>query len=287
MLLRLIGEDISLKFIPGAPLGSVRADLAQIEQILMNLAVNSRDAMPRGGTIIIETANAELDNTYQKDHLSVVPGSYVRLSVSDTGCGMDPAVLSRIFEPFFTTKPVGQGTGLGLATVYGIVNQSDGYVWVYSEPSRGTTFKMYFPRVDEPAQSLIQPRKEEEIVGGSETILLVEDDDALHQLIVGLLESEGYKVLPAKDGPAALALTAQYSDPIHLLLSDVIMPAMSGSELAVHLKRSRPGLGVIYMSGYTGNLIAHHGLQDSNAILLQKPFTKQSLLHLVRTVLDS
>jgi two-component system cell cycle sensor histidine kinase/response regulator CckA len=201
-----------------------------MEQILMNLAVNARDAMPGGGTILIETANAELDESYRKIHAAVVPGSYVMLSVSDTGCGIDEKTKSRIFEPFFTTKPAGEGTGLGLSMVYGVVKQSGGYVWVYSEPRKGATFTIYLPRVDEPAESLLHPKDDVTLARGSETILLVEDDDALRELIAGLLRNDGYKVLEEKDGPVAITAAKDYGDVIHLLLTDVIMPGMSGGD---------------------------------------------------------
>jgi two-component system, cell cycle sensor histidine kinase and response regulator CckA len=285
MLLHVIGEDISLSLIPGAPLGSVKADLGQIEQVLMNLVINARDAMPTGGKIIIETANAELDETYNKTHPPVQPGGYVMLSVSDTGCGMDPKTMSRIFEPFFTTKPPGQGTGLGLSMVYGVIKQSGGYIWVYSEAGKGTTFKMYFPRVEEPAESLVKPRISTTLAKGEETILLVEDDDALRHLTQGLLRNQGYTVLEAKDGHEAMTLSQQHQGTIDLLLTDVIMPELSGTELALRLKEFRPGLKVLCMSGYTGTLIAQQGIPNLEETLLQKPFTKISLLSHVRSAL--
>ncbi|MCU1297674.1 MAG: sensor protein [Acidobacteriaceae bacterium] len=230
MLLRMIGENVSLKLIPGAPLGSVRADLGGDGTDFDELGGNARDAMPGGGTILIETANAELDESYRKIHAAVVPGSYVMLSVSDTGCGIDEKTKSRIFEPFFTTKPAGEGTGLGLSMVYGVVKQSGGYVWVYSEPRKGATFTIYLPRVDEPAESLLHPKDDVTLARGSETILLVEDDDALRELIAGLLRNDGYKVLEEKDGPVAITAAKDYGDVIHLLLTDVIMPGMSGGD---------------------------------------------------------
>jgi two-component system cell cycle sensor histidine kinase/response regulator CckA len=286
MLLRMIGEDISLHLIPGAPLGSVKADAGQIEQILMNLVINARDAMPAGGKIIIETADADLDETYSKNHPAVQPGPYVMLSVSDTGGGMDSKTMSRIFEPFFTTKPPGQGTGLGLSMVYGVVKQSGGYIWVYSEPGKGTTFKMYFPRVDEPAESLLKPKVTTTFAKGEETILLVEDDDALRNLTLRLLRNQGYTVLEAKDGQEAIAMSTKYQETIHLLLTDVIMPGLSGTELAARLRGARPTLKLLCMSGYTGALITQQGIVNPDETLLQKPFTKSSLLGHVRNALE-
>jgi two-component system cell cycle sensor histidine kinase/response regulator CckA len=236
MLLRLIGEDIVLSLKPCEPLGSVKADLGQIEQVLMNLAVNARDAMPEGGKIAIETANVELDETYARQHPSLRPGSYVMLSFSDTGCGMDKKTQSRLFEPFFTTKGSGKGTGLGLSTVYGIVKQSGGYIWVYSEPKRGATFKIYLPRVDSPAQTLVSDRPDLVFDRGTETVLLVEDDNSLRALTAELLRGAGYTVVEAADGSAALEIANRRLDSIDLVLTDVIMPGMSGGELVVHLR---------------------------------------------------
>lgn len=286
MLHRVIGEDVSLTFLPGSPLGKVKADPGQLEQVLMNLAVNARDAMPNGGEIIIQTADAELDETFVQQHPSTQPGSYVMMSVTDNGRGMDKKTMSRIFEPFFTTKPIGQGTGLGLSMVYGVVQQSGGNIWVYSEPDKGTTFKMYFPRIEEPAESVSQPLTHTAHKGGTETILVVEDDEALRHLTLNLLVREGYKVLEAQDAQAAMELSRNYPGSIDLLLTDVIMPGMSGNELTTRLKESRPVLKVLYMSGYSGSLIANYGVLDSNAALLQKPFTKRALLIEVREALD-
>ncbi len=286
MLLRMIGEDIALKFIPGAPLGRVRAALGQVEQILMNLAINARDAMPEGGTILIETADADLADLAGSEHPGVPAGPYVMLSMSDSGCGMDERTLSRIFDPFFTTKPVGSGTGLGLSMVYGVVKQSQGHIQVSSEPGKGSIFKIYFPRISEPADSLIKAREDEPIAGGSETILLVEDDDSMRELIATLLEGEGYEVMKAKDAQEAISAAAQCAAPIDLLLTDVIMPGMSGPEAGVKLQQSRPGLKLIYMSGYSGSLIEHHGVLEHDKTLLQKPFSKRDLLRQVRAALD-
>lgn len=287
MLLRMVGEDIALKFVPGVALGTVRADLRQVEQILMNLVVNSRDAMPNGGTILIATSNVELDESYSLRQPKVTPSSYVMLSVSDTGCGMDATTMARVFEPFFTTKGPGEGTGLGLSMIYGTVKQSGGHVRVESEPGRGTTFKVYFPRINEPAISLIARPSAAMPLGGSETILMVEDDEALRELTVGLLESEGYKVLAAKDGPSAIEIARAYLENIDLVLTDVIMPGMGGGALVATLKQSRPDLRGTYMSGYADNLIANYGAPDSSNALLRKPFTKQSLLRHVRNMLDT
>jgi two-component system, cell cycle sensor histidine kinase and response regulator CckA len=287
MLLRTIGEDISLVLRPAEPLGSVRADLGQIEQVLMNLAVNARDAMPDGGKIVIETSNVDLDETYARQHESVRPGAYVLLSVSDTGIGMDEATKAQIFEPFFTTKEPGKGTGLGLSTVYGIVKQSEGYIWVYSELRHGTTFKIYFPRVDRPAESLVG-KETEPIPGiGAETILVVEDDDILRGLTVSLLETGGYKVLSSSDAPSAVAVAQQHTGCIDLLVTDVIMPGVRGPDLATELKKGRPEMKVLYVSGYAGNVMVQQGVLGPDAALLVKPFSKRTLLTKVRAVIES
>lgn len=287
MFLRVIGEDIKLSFSPAVPLGSVKADLGQIEQVLMNLVINSRDAMPKGGRIFIETANITIDEDYVQKHNGVVLGNYVLLSVSDTGCGMDEKTRARIFEPFFTTKAPGEGTGLGLSTVYGIVKQSSGNIWVYSEPDKGTTFKIYLPRIEQRPDSLIEPHNVSSKITGTETILLVEDDDALRELTKSTLESSGYKVLEASNGMAGIKIAKNYSADIHLLLTDVIMPGVSGGDLAKELIQLRPNLRVLYTSGYTGNLIAHHGVLDIETRLLQKPYGKNALLTSVQTALQN
>jgi two-component system cell cycle sensor histidine kinase/response regulator CckA len=286
MLLRVIGEDVTLSLSPGEPLGSIKADLSQIEQVLMNLAVNARDAMPQGGKIVIETANVELDETYARQHQSVKPGSYVMLSFSDTGVGMDAKILAQIFEPFFTTKDPGKGTGLGLSTVYGIVKQSGGYVWPYSEPTRGTTFKIYFPRVDGPAEMLAAPRADLVFDQGTETILLVEDDRAVRALIAELLRGAGYTVLEANDAEAAIEIAEQHRKAIHLVLTDVIMPGMSGGDLIFHLRALQPNLAILFMSGYASDLIGRAGVTEPERFLLHKPFTRKSLLSKVRSMLD-
>jgi two-component system cell cycle sensor histidine kinase/response regulator CckA len=285
MLRRLIGEHIEMTVICGGELGRVKMDLGQVDQILMNLAVNARDAMPQGGKIVIETANAELDETNLIQYSYAKPGRYVMLSVSDTGHGMDKETQTHIFEPFYTTKGPGQGTGLGLSTVYGIVKQSEGYIWVYSEPGKGARFKIYLPRVDALAET-ISAFPESVVCGGSETILLVEDDDAMRGLTRSCLESGGYAVLDAADGESAVREDSKHAAPIHLLVTDVVMPGMSGPGLARSLVGSQPQMKVLYMSGYTADLIAHQGILDRNVLLLEKPFTKESLLRKVREALD-
>jgi PAS domain S-box-containing protein len=287
MLRRLIGEDIELVLQSDPVLGSVRADPAQIEQILVNLAVNARDAMPQGGKIVIETSNVHLDEAFASSHAAVTPGPYVMLAVSDTGTGMEARVRAHVFEPFFTTKERGKGTGLGLATVYGIVKQSDGNIWVYSQPGVGTTFKIYLPRVDVVPESRPQAAAPGPRVRGSETILLVEDEDAVRSLVRGLLEKEGYQVLEASRPSEALALNEQHEGRIHLILSDVVMPQMNGPQLAEKLVSMRPDTRVLYMSGYTDNAIIHYDILDQGTPFLQKPFSHETLAHKVREVLDA
>jgi nitrogen fixation negative regulator NifL len=286
MLRSLIGEDIALTVTRDPKLKSVKADRGQIEQILMNLAVNARDAMPKGGKLIIETANAELDQLYLKEHPYAKPGSYVALSVSDSGCGMDKATQAHIFEPFFTTKDPGKGTGLGLSTVYGIVKQSDGYVSVYSEVGRGTTFRIYLPRVAGEAQPAVPASQPPKLPRGTETVLLVEDEESLRRLTRGCLQNSGYTVLEAADGRTALKLATEHGGSIDLLLTDVIMPGMSGRELAETLQKSRPEVRLLYMSGYTYDLVSQHGVLGPDVALLQKPFGIEPLLVRVRDVLD-
>jgi PAS domain S-box-containing protein len=285
MLSRLIGEHIQLDTVLSSKAGKVRVDIGQFEQVLVNLVVNARDAMEAGGTLIIETANVDLDEDYARQHEGVTPGPYVMMAVSDTGHGMTPEVQAHIFEPFFTTKPVGKGTGLGLATVYGIVNQSKGSIWLYSEPGRGTTFKIYLPRVDGPElQEPVVPKAAS--LSGSETILLVEDEESVRQLARQILTMEGYTVVAAENGEAALALCERYEGLIHLLVTDVVMPRMSGRRLADQLAILRPETKVLYTSGYTDNAIVHQGEVDPGTPFLQKPFTPTTLRSKVREVLD-
>ena len=286
MLHRLIGEDVELRLSLAGDAGNVLADPGQLQQVLMNLVVNARDAMPTGGKLILETANAELGEQYAELHQPVVPGRYVMLAVSDTGTGMTPETRARIFEPFFTTKEKGKGTGLGLSTVYGIVKQSGGYVWVYSELGRGTTFKIYLPRVDAAPDTLL-PAREPSTVAGTETILLAEDDAVLRPLARGLLEKLGYTVLDAADAEEALEAARQYPEVIHLLLTDVVMPGASGRELARQLENPRPQIKVLYVSGYTDDAIVHHGMLEPGLNFLQKPFTPTALARKVREVLDT
>ncbi len=285
MLLRLIGEDISLSFNAGS-VSNIKADHGQIEQILMNLVVNARDAMPQGGVISIETSNVDLEDGYVDSHLSVRPGRYVMLSISDTGCGMDEKTVAQIFEPFFTTKGPGQGTGLGLSTVYGIVKQSEGYIWVYSELGRGTTFKIYFPEQKDSEQNTIDSIPPLALVIGAETILVVEDDEALRKLITDLLGSAGYKVLQAANGDAALQLIMKYDQHLDLVLTDMLMPAMSGMELSGRLRQMRPDLKVLLMSGYAGDLIVRYRLSGGEIMLIEKPFTRHGLLTKIRAALQ-
>ncbi len=287
MLRRIIGEDIQLVTLLSEDLGKVKIDPGQIEQVIFNLAVNAKDAMPSGGKLTIETANVELDEEYAHAHVSVAPGRYLRLSISDTGIGMTQEVKERVFEPFFTTKEKGKGTGLGLSMVYGIVKQSNGNVWVYSEPGRGTTFKIYLPRTEEKADSLHGQEKTGFFPTGSETILLVEDDELVRDLANRLLKQLGYKVLEATNGQEALGVVKEHDgETIHLLLTDIVMPQMGGKDLADWLKISRPNVKVLYTSGYADNAIVHHGVLDPGTHFVQKPFSLKTLSHKVREVLD-
>src|ERR1700733_10472771 len=289
MLTRVIGEDIDLVMVPASLLGAVRADAGQIDQVIMNLAVNARDAMPAGGKLTIETSNVSLDEEYARFHAPLRPGDYVMLAISDTGFGMDSETQSHIFEPFFTTKGP-KGTGLGLFTVYGIVKQSGGYIWVYSEPGKGSTFKIYLPRVAEAVESPAQVVVQAESVAvepGTETILLVEDEANLRYLARQYLEKQGYRVIEAADGAVAMQIAVAHEGTIHLLLTDVIMPGMNGRELAQRVSEIRPNMKVLYMSGYTENVIGRNGTLDAGIRLLQKPFTLRDLKSKVREVLDS
>jgi two-component system cell cycle sensor histidine kinase/response regulator CckA len=287
MLRRLIGEDIELVTHLQNSLGSVKADPGQIEQVIINLVINARDAMPEGGKLTIETTNVQLDAEYTNKHPDVKPGSYVMIAVSDNGEGMDEATQERIFEPFFTTKAVGKGTGLGLSTVHGIINQSEGHIWVYSELGNGTTFKIYLPRTDKDANQFdATARDSRAFVGGSETILLVEDDEIVRKMAQRILELDGYHVLTASTPFEALSICKEYQERIHLLLTDVVMPQMSGNILARQILPLRPDIVVLYMSGYTENTIVHHGSLDEGINFIEKPFTPDLLSHKIRTLLD-
>ena len=286
MLRRVIGEDMEYVAVLDPGIGRVRADVGQLQQILMNLVVNARDAMPSGGKLTLETCNFVLDDEYARLHEGVSAGEYVAISVTDTGIGMDAETQLRIFEPFFTTKVVGRGTGLGLSTVYGIVQQSGGHIWVYSEPGRGTTFRIYLPLVDEPTAGTrrvlpVQP------VGGHETVLVVEDNDAVRTAISRILRRAGYDVLEAEGATDARALCSDSARAIHLLITDVVMPQVSGPDLAIELSALRPELRVLFMSGYSGNAITRHGVLREGLMFLQKPFSPASVTHAVREVLAS
>ncbi len=286
LLFRLLGEDIDIEVHLGPELGHVLADPGQMEQVIVNIVVNAREAMPMGGKLTIETADVELDEEYARRHIDVSPGDYVMLSITDTGHGMDAVTRARIFEPFFTTKERGKGTGLGLATVYGIVKQSKGDIWVYSEPGAGATFKIYLPHtLPAPAQER-GTRAPSVATGGSETILLVEDEDAVRVIAERILLGAGYKVLAAADPSEALRLCKQHGDEIRLLLTDVVMPKMSGRQLAGKLLAMQPELAVLYMSGYTDNAIVHHGVLDPGTHFIAKPFAAGELTRKVREILD-
>ena len=287
MLPRLIGEDINVSVRLAPEIGRVKADHGQIEQVVMNLAVNARDAMPQGGELTIETANADLDENYARHHPGAKPGPYVVLSVTDTGLGMTAETLGHIFEPFFTTKEVGKGTGLGLATVYGVVKQSGGYVWVDSAPGEGASFQIFLPRVEDSVTQVATSMTPAETLKGGETVLLVEDADALRKLARSFLEDRGFKILTAANGREALQVAGLHKGPIHLLLTDVVMPGMNGRVLAEHLLPKRPEMRVLYISGYTDSFIAGHGVLEQGTHLLHKPFTEEALISKVREVLDA
>ncbi len=287
MLVRLIREDIKIQFLPGRDLGVVKVDAGQFQQVLVNLVVNARDAMPGGGKIVIETSNAELDDGYCSSHPYVKPGRYVMVAVSDTGQGMEDEVKSHIFEPFFTTKAKGVGTGLGLATAYGAVKQAGGSIEVYSEPGMGTTFKVYLPQVAGEASKLVRDDRPQKPLGGTETVLLVEDEDIVRNMCVRVLDELGYKVLPAGNGDEAIALALGYGERVDLLLTDVVMPGMNGRELVNRLTRIHPETKVLFTSGYTDNAIVHHGVLDEGVSFIGKPYSPSALAKKIREVLDN
>jgi CheY-like chemotaxis protein len=287
MLQRLIGEDIQLLTVLDPELWPVKVDPGQIEQVIMNLAVNARDAMPGGGKLTIETANVVLDEGYARRHVSVKPGPCVMVAVTDNGSGMDRETQSHLFEPFFTTKKTGEGTGLGLSTVYGIVKQSEGNIWAYSELGRGTTFKIYLPRVEEDVKTYRPKTAPTVSPGGSETILLVEDEEAVRTIVSKILQNKGYTVLEAHHGNEALQICQHHQGPIHLMVTDVVMPQVSGRELAERLTLLRPEIRVLFMSGYPDNAIVHHGVLGAGTAFLQKPFTLNALECKVRELLDA
>ncbi len=285
LLRRLMDDNIEMTTAVSENVGKVKADPAQIEQVLMNLVVNARDAMPQGGRIVIETSNIELDSAYADGHASVKPGRYVMLAVSDTGLGMDRDTVAHIFEPFYTTKESGRGTGLGLSTVYGIVKQSGGYIWVYSEPGKGSTFKVYLPRIEESVDEAAPLPISLDSQRGSETILLVEDEEAVRDLIHTVLNDHGYNVIPSRDTQHALQIAETFAHEIHLLLTDVVMPGMSGRELAARITARRRGIRVLFMSGYTDNVITSGGVLEKGITFLQKPFSPLQLTQKVRDIL--
>jgi two-component system, cell cycle sensor histidine kinase and response regulator CckA len=285
MLQRILGEDVQLVSPPPKSSGRVKADPSHIEQVILNLVVNARDAMPTGGKLTIETGNVVLDDSYAMSHLPTRPGPYVMLAVSDTGIGMDRETQKRIFEPFFTTKEMGKGTGLGLSTVFGIVRQSGGNIWVYSEPGKGTTFKVYLPRVDDEVD-VLRPPIAPSTLRGTETILLVEDEEQVRVIALNILQRQGYRVIPARNAGEALLICERHTEGIDLLLTDVVMPQMSGPELAKRLAQTRPEMKVLCMSGYTDDSIVRHGVLETGVAFVQKPITPALLTRKVREVLD-
>ena len=286
MLRSLMSENIELATQLAEDLDAARVDPNQLEQVIMNLAINARDAMPDGGTVTIETANATLGEDYAAKHVSVIPGVYVMLAVTDTGCGMTEATKARIFEPFFTTKPAGRGTGLGLSTVYGIVKQSGGNIWLYSEPNKGTTFKIYLPAVDALPEDIGKAAPVEAERQGSGTVLVVEDDEQLRRLTHRALAAQGYEVLEADRGRSALDAARRHEGPIDLLVTDLVMPDTNGPKLAETLRAARPGLRVLFMSGYPEGAIVHHGMLEAGVAYLAKPFTTEAITRKVREVLE-
>ncbi len=287
MLPRLIGEDIDLAWLPGPALWPVKMDPAQVDQVLANLCVNARDAIAGVGKVTIETGNVRLDEAYCAGHAGFVPGDYVLLAVSDNGCGMDEETQRRLFEPFFTTKELGKGTGLGLATVYGIVKQNNGFINVYSEPGQGTTFKIYLPRHGDGVVEAEAARSADFPLGRGETVLIVEDEPAMLAMGKAMLEKLGYTVLGAATPGQALRLVHEHTGDIHLLMTDVVMPQMNGRDLAERLVPGKPGMKCLFMSGYTANVIAHHGVLNEGVHFIQKPFTMKDLGAKVREALGN
>ena len=286
MLQRIVGADVDLISLPTHPLCRIRVDPGSMDQVIVNLVVNARDAMPSGGKVTMETANVVLDEAFEREHNGVKPGPHVMLTVTDTGIGMDEGTAARIFEPFFTTKMKGKGTGLGLSTVFGIVQQSGGSIWVHSEEGKGTAFKVYFPCVDTPIDS-VRPADTPTDLRGSETILLVEDDDQVRAVALAILRKSGYVVIEARTAGEALMHSEVHPSVIHLLVSDVVMPQVSGPELAKRLAKARPEMKVLYMSGYTDDSMVRHGVVEAQIAYLQKPLTPATLAMKVRKVLDA
>jgi CheY-like chemotaxis protein len=287
LLRRTLGEHIELNVSGAAGLWPITADPGQLEQVLVNLAVNARDAMPSGGTLAIETTNVEVDEDYASGRPGLTPGRYVRLRVSDTGTGMDPVVVQHAFEPFFTTKPKGEGTGLGLATIYGVVTQAGGQAQIYSEPGVGTTLTTLWPATDEEASRPTERRERPERRRGTETILVVEDEAAIREVAERVLVRNGYRVMTAANGPEAVEMAGRVADPIHLLLTDVVMPQMAGREVAERVTALRPGIGVLYMTGYAEPVVGTGGTLGPGALLVEKPFTQSDLLARVREALGT
>ena len=288
MIARLIGEDIEIKTILSSDLMPIEVDPIQMEQMVINFLVNSRDALPKGGIVTIETSNMELDEPYISNHgVDIKPGSYVMFKISDTGTGMDKKTQSKIFEPFFTTKEKEKGTGLGLSTVYGIVKQNSGYIWVYSEPGKGTTFKVYLPSSEKTSKPVKKLQLTSDELEGNETILVVEDEKSVLDLVKNVLESYGYHVLVAQGGNEAISIFKSYQDQVQLVLTDVVMPIMSGRDLIEVLQSLKPEIKTIYMSGYTDNTIAHHGIIENGINFIEKPFSSKKIGLTVRQVLDA
>jgi CheY-like chemotaxis protein len=287
MLRRVLPEQVELVTRLATQLRAIQGDPGQIEQVVLNLVVNARDAMPDGGQLVLATANVTLDEHYCSIHAEVRPGSYVTLAVTDTGLGMDTATAERVFEPFFTTKPMGKGTGLGLSMVYGIVKQAGGHVSVYSEAGVGSTFSVYWPAAETPLAEASAPRRVDGVATGTETVLVCEDDDAVRDLAVHMLRNAGYSVLSACNGREALRVANSVTEPMHLLLTDVIMPDLNGRQVYDQLKPTWPDLRALFISGYPSDVIAYHGVLDEGVEFLQKPFTRRHLLKRVRDVLDA